>query len=145
MYYANRQHQMDDHIMAIESDGGVFTCFGLGFSGTDEAFEILTELGQLHLSEIGAGNVTRGGGGRDIDPLCAVSVPCAALNDLEGARKDKTDVYFNYHHTAADTMSAIRKDEIDSNVAGMGAWAYAIADLEEDLPRGTYLYVPEKD
>jgi len=145
VYFANRRDQMDDHVMAIESDGGVFAAFGIGFSGVEPAFQILTEIGQNYLAFIGAGNVTRGGGGRDIDPLCAISVPCAGLNDLDFNRPDKTDNYFNYHHTKADTMSAIRRDEIDSNVAGMGVWAFAVADLEEDLPRGTYLYVPEKD
>jgi len=145
VYYANRKNDMNNHIFAIESDGGVFSAYGIGFSGVNAAFDILTDIGQIYLSSISAGNVTSGGGGRDIDPLCAVSVPCAGLNDVDGGRPDKTDIYFNFHHTAADTMSAIRRDEIDSNVAGMGVWALAVADLVADLPRGAYLYVPEKD
>jgi len=32
-------------------------------------------------------------------------------------------------------MTAIKREEINSNVAAIGVWAFAVADLEEDLPR----------
>jgi len=60
---------------------------------------IMREIGQRYLSGIGAGNVTIGGGGADIENLCQNSVPCAGLSVASGARKDKTDYYFYYHHT----------------------------------------------
>ena len=34
--------QLDDHILAMESDGGVFAPRGFGFSGSEEAFEIIS-------------------------------------------------------------------------------------------------------
>jgi len=37
-----------------------FSARGIGFTGSEEAYQILVNLGQQFLSEIGAGNVTRG-------------------------------------------------------------------------------------
>lgn len=116
-YYLNRQDQIANHIYALESDGGVFTPLGVGFTGSQEAFDILKEIGERYLGSIGAGNVTVGGGGVDIEPLCSRGVPCSSLNDADGVRADKTDSYFYYHHTKADTMSVIRKEELDGCVA----------------------------
>jgi len=144
-YYKNRADQLANHIFALESDGGVFTAVGIGFSGTDEAYQVLVNIGREYLSPIGAGNVTLGGGGRDIEIWCGLGVPCAGLNDADAVRSDKTDQYFNFHHTNADSMSIINKEEINSNVAGIGVWAYAVADLPETLPRGDYQYIRKED
>ena len=76
-----------------------------------------------------------GGGGVDILPLCLSGVPCAGLRVSNGARDDKTDVYYNFHHTAADSITHMRRDEVNKCVASMAAWAYGVADLPEMLPR----------
>ena len=62
-------------------------------------------IGQEHLSSISAGNVTTGGGGVDIDPLCQRGVPCSSLNVVDGERDDRTDSYFYYHHSYAPLWS----------------------------------------
>jgi carboxypeptidase Q len=96
----------------------------------------MMELGQRYLSEINADTVTRGGGGMvDLDPMCQVGVPCAGLTVADGSRADKTDIYFNFHHTKADTITAVRPDEVALCVASMAAWSYAVADLDTMLPR----------
>ena len=43
--------------------------------------------------------------------------------------------YFNYHHTAADTLDKIDPHELAENAAAMVVLAYAIADLPERIPR----------
>ena len=83
----------------------------------------------------GAWAAAAGGGGVDILPLCLAGVPCAGLRVSNGARDDKTDVYYNYHHTAADSITHMRRDEVNKCVAAMAAWAYGVADLPEMLPR----------
>jgi carboxypeptidase Q len=49
----------------------------------------------------------------------------------------KVDVskYFWYHHTAADAMDKIDKEEFNRCVAALAVMSYVIADLEERLPR----------
>lgn len=120
-------HGDEDHVLAMESDGGVFSPLGFGFTGSDEAFEIVTEIGTL-LERIGSGRITRGGGGADIAPLMATGVPGMGLQ-VDGTR------YFWYHHTDADTIDKLDPDEVARCVATMAVIAYVVADMEERLPR----------
>ena len=121
------QHGSEKHVLAIESDGGVFSPLGYGFTGSEGAFEIVTEIGTL-LEGIGAGQITRGGGGADIGPLMQTGVPGMGLN-VDGTR------YFWYHHTDADTLDKLDPDEVARCVAALAVMAYVVADLPEGLPR----------
>jgi carboxypeptidase Q len=116
------------HVVAIESDGGVFRPLGFGFTGSDSAFAVVTEVGHL-LAGIGAGAVTRGGGGTDIEAVMGRGVPGMGLND-DGTR------YFWYHHSDADTVDKLDPREMSACVAAMAVMAYVLADLPEQLPRG---------
>jgi carboxypeptidase Q len=111
----------------MESDGGVFQPLGFGFTGSDAAFEMLSEIGTL-LDELGAGAVTRGGGGADIGPLMETGVPGMGLN-VDGTR------YFYYHHTDSDTIDKLDADEVAACVATMAVFAYIVADMPTRLPR----------
>jgi len=120
-------HAGEKHVLAIESDGGVFSPQGFGFTGSDRAFEIVSRVGRF-LERIGAGNITRGGGGADIGPLMETGVPGMGLN-VDGTR------YFWYHHSDGDTLDKLDPDEVARCVAAMAVIAYVIADLPEALPR----------
>jgi carboxypeptidase Q len=120
--------ELDGHVLAIESDGGVFQPTGFGFSGSDAAFATVREIGSL-LSALGAGSVTRGGGGADIGPLAEAGVPVMGLS-VEDTR------YFYYHHTDADTMDKLNPREMALCVATMAVMAYVVADLPDPLLRG---------
>jgi len=45
------------------------------------------------------------------------------------------DFYFYYHHTAGDSMTMMNADDLDSNVVGIAAMFYILADLENTIPR----------
>ena len=121
------EKSLSNHILAMESDAGVFDPHGFGFTGSERAFEILTEIGTT-LQTIESGVVTKGGGGADIGPLMRDGVPGMGLV-VDGSR------YFWYHHTAADTMDKLDKEDFNECVATMAVFAYAVADIEEKLPR----------
>lgn len=120
-------HAGETHVLAMESDGGVFKPQGFGFTGSDEAFAIIQEIGKL-LDGIGSGTMTRGGGGADIGPLMQTGVPGMGLN-VDGTR------YFHYHHSDADTLDKLDPDEVALCVATMAVVAFIVADLPEALPR----------
>jgi len=105
----------------------VFSPLGFGFSGSEEAFAMVREVGRM-LDPIGAGSVTRGGGGADIGPMMRRGMPGMGLT-VESTR------YFWYHHTDADTLDKLKPAELARCVAALAVMAYVVADLPDPLPR----------
>ncbi len=120
-------HRQETHQLAIESDGGVFSPKGFGFTGSPAARAIIEAIGGL-LAPIGAGRIEASGGGADIGPIMATGVPGMGLN-VDDSR------YFWYHHTEADTPDKLDRAEVRRVVAAMAVMAYIAADIEQGLPR----------
>ena len=119
--------ELAKHVLAIESDEGVFKPRGVGFTGSDSATAIVKRVGAL-LTRINANGVVPGGGGADVGPMMALGVP-GMSPDVDGSK------YFWYHHTDADTMDKLDPHEMALCVATIAVMAYVIADLPEALPR----------
>lgn len=121
-------HQDEPHVLAIESDAGVFRPKGFGFSGSDSARAIVRQVAAL-LQRIGTDSIGASGGGADIGPIVrARNVPAMGL-EVDGAR------YFWFHHTEADTIDKLDPHDMALCVATLAVMAYVVADLEEPLPR----------
>ncbi len=120
-------HKQETHQLAIESDGGVFSPLGFGFTGSAAARSIVEAIGSL-LAPINAGTIGAAGGGADIAPLMATGVPGMGLN-VDGTR------YFWFHHTDADTPDKLDQAEVQRCVAVMAIMAYIAADIQQSLPR----------
>ncbi len=127
-YRDQHADQIENHVLAMESDGGVFKPEGFGFSGSDAAYTIVSEIGTL-LDRIESGNIRRGGGGADIGPIMRLGVPGMGLR-VDGTK------YFWYHHTDTDTIDKLDPHEMALCVATMAVMAYVVADMEERLPFG---------
>ena len=119
--------EMDKHVLAIESDGGVFSPKGFGFSGSNSAREIVEEIHEL-MKPIGANTISEGGRAADVAPLNDEGVPVMSLK-VDGSK------YFWYHHTNADTFDKVDFNEFNRCVAAIAIMAYVVADLDEPLPR----------
>lgn len=81
-YAVDHAAELNVTSIAMETDEGAFSPYALAFSGHPAAMNQLTILADL-LAPLGAGNVTAGGGGTDIGPMCSTGVPCAALEVLD--------------------------------------------------------------
>jgi carboxypeptidase Q len=119
--------ELDKHVAAMESDNGVFRPFGFRFQGTDSGLAMAKQIGTL-LERIGASRVEMGDGEADVDPLIRRGVPGFGLD------VDPTH-YFWYHHSWADMMTMIDRTDFSRCVATMAVMAYALADLDQRLPR----------
>jgi len=115
------------HILAIESDSGVYRPEGFGLSDTAplQVRSNLQEIAKL-LVGIAADNIAEDGGGADIGPLMREGVPGASL-DVDGTH------YFDIHHTQADTLDKVNPRELALCVATMAVMAYTVADLPSGL------------
>jgi carboxypeptidase Q len=124
-------HEKDlaNHILAMESDNGVFMPRGVRVAGSAGTLAAVKQIAAL-LRRIGADSAALGGGEADIEPLMDRGVPGLSL-DVDGSK------YFWYHHTNADMMEAVNPNEMARCVAVMAVMAYVVADMPETLPRGT--------
>ena len=118
---------LDNHILAIESDAGVFAPKGFGFTGSDKARKIISNIHEL-LEPIGAQNISEGGRAVDIAPLNDLGVPVMSL-------KVDDSKYFWYHHSEADTFDKVDFKEFNRCIAAMATMAFVVADMPEKLPR----------
>lgn len=114
-----------DHVAAIEMDGGAEKPVGFGFSGSAAGLERLRAAAEL-LTPAGAGAIQRGGGGADIAPLMRDGVPGLGLRTV-GTH------YFDWHHSAADTVDKVDPRDFRLNVAAMAVMAYVLADMPQRL------------
>ena len=119
--------ELANHILAIESDSGVYRPEGLGLVNTAplQARANLQAILKL-LAMIGADRVAENGGGADIGPIMKEGVVGASL-DVDGTH------YFDIHHTHADTFDKIDPKDLALCVATMAVIAYTVADTPQSL------------
>jgi hypothetical protein len=114
---------------AIESDMGAGRTLGIeaavakgSLAAVRPVIDVLAPLGATVLQP------QEGEVGSDIGPLQAAGVPgFAPMVD--------TRHYFDYHHTAADTLDKVDPHNLQTQVATMAVLAYFLADAENCLPR----------
>src|SRR5438552_5077859 len=123
-----KDHGKEDHFAAMETDGGAGHPLGINIKGTPEVKKMLVSVAAV-LQESGAGilNLVEHCGA-DIEPLEKAGVPC--FSPIQDSR-----FYFNYHHSAADTLDKIVPKELAENSAVVAVAAYALANMEQPLPR----------
>jgi carboxypeptidase Q len=125
-----KDHEKDwmNHFAAMETDGGAGHPLGINIKGKPEVKKMLAPVAAI-LQESGAGmlNLVEHCGA-DIEPLEKAGVP--AFSPIQDSR-----FYFNYHHTAADTLDKIVPKELAENSAVVAVAAYALANMEQPLPR----------
>ena len=120
--------ELGGHVLAIEADlgaGRVFEARFLGPATAVPAFRAVAA-GVVPLGAVVSGE--DGHTGADLIPLVAAGVPVLDL------RQDANG-YFDFHHTANDTVERVNKDDIDQAAAAFAAAAYAAADGTVDFGR----------
>jgi Zn-dependent M28 family amino/carboxypeptidase len=127
--YANdHEKEMSNHLAVMETDGGAGHPLGLNMHTKPEVKAMLKPVAAI-LQDSGAGllNLVEHCGA-DIEPMEKAGVP--AFSPIQDSR-----FYFNYHHTAADTLDKIVPKELAENSAVVAVAAYALANSEQPLPR----------
>jgi len=128
-YTADHRNDFPQHVAAIECDTGA--AHPLGFesrispAASDLLRPVLTVLQSLGANALQASSYPPGA---DIAAMSEAGVP--AFGILQDGRR-----YFDYHHTAADTLDKIVPNELRENAAAMAVMGYALASMKNPLPR----------
>jgi carboxypeptidase Q len=127
-YEKDHEKEWGNHFAAMETDGGAGHPLGINIKGNPEVKKMLAPVSAI-LQESGAGMLSLVEHcGADIEPLEKAGVP--AFSPIQDSR-----FYFNYHHTAADTLDKIVPKQLAENSAVVAVLAYALANMEQPLPR----------
>jgi carboxypeptidase Q len=105
-----------------------FEAASLGFSGSAPARGLVRDIGTL-LTQLGLSDIVAGGGGADIEPTAQ------AGNAPMMAYLGNPTRYFVIHHTAADMVDRITRQEVSKAAAAIAVMAYVVAEMPERLPR----------
>ncbi|WP_448701005.1 M20/M25/M40 family metallo-hydrolase [Mucilaginibacter sp. AW1-3] len=112
----------EEHIAAIETDGGGFTPRGFGFTGLRSgALKDMNQNWKHLLEPYDADKLTNGGGGSDIEPL-RVKLPATVLIGFKG----DSQRYFDIHHTPNDVFENVHKRELELGAAAMASLMYLV-------------------
>jgi carboxypeptidase Q len=129
-YIKDYQSALADHVGAIESDSGAGHPLGFDGNFSKQAGEVLEPVRKV-LAPIGATLlVDTGSAEADVDPMGEAGVPAFGL--MQDNRE-----YFNYHHTAADTLDKVDPHALAENAAATAVLAYALADMPEPIPHSS--------
>jgi hypothetical protein len=113
--------EMAQHVGAVEADFGTGRVFAMRSRVGEQSLPFVRRVAEL-LAPLG---VARGAndaqGGADLIPLRRARVPVFSLS------QDGTD-YFDYHHSADDTLDKVRPRDLDQAVAAFVTLAYTLAD-----------------
>src|SRR5438552_3187995 len=127
-YGKDHGKEISNHFAAMEIDEGADHPLGINIKATPDVKKMLAPVAAI-LQESGAGmlNLVEHCGA-DIEPLEKAGVP--AFSPIQDSR-----FYFNYHHSAADTLDKIAPKQLAENSAVVAVVAYALANMEQPLPR----------
>jgi Zn-dependent M28 family amino/carboxypeptidase len=117
--YAARPRPGEKHIAALETDAGGFSPRGFGVQADSLVFDKIAKWSYL-FEPIDADRIRRGGGGADISELGKLGVPMIGLR-VDGQR------YFDYHHSANDTIDKVNERELELGAASIAALVYVLA------------------
>jgi carboxypeptidase Q len=129
-YFNSARTALDTQCAAIESDFGAGRALGIKGGMPDAALAMLLQPVVAALTPIGATALesTSSEVGTDIGLLQEAGV--AAFAPLVDSRH-----YFDYHHSAADTLDKVDPVDMQSQVATMAALAFYLADRPQCPPR----------
>jgi carboxypeptidase Q len=120
------------HQIGAESDFGAGRIYGLRAGVDPLAWPVIERIGTV-LAPLGIEvHKDIGGPGPDLSAIVGKGMPWAQL------AQDGTD-YFDYHHTADDTLDKIEPAALDQQVAAYAAFAYLAAETSVDFGKA-----PEK-
>ena len=127
-YAENQAASIEDHVLGMEADFGAGRVWQFSSRVPENKLGLVGEIHEL-LAPIGlqlGGN--KASGGADLGPLRKAGMPVLGMTQ-DGSK------YFDYHHTADDTLDKIDRDDLNQNVAAYVTAAYVAAFIEADFGR----------
>lgn len=136
-YAAAHADEVVNHVIGAESDFGAGRIYAFATSKVPDAAHGVVDQIAKALEPLGIEHRPgEGGAGPDLIPMARRGMAWAWL------AQDGTD-YFDYHHTANDTLDKVDAQALDQNVAAYAVFAWLAAEAEVSF--GSAPRTPEPD
>ncbi|MEJ7610734.1 MAG: M20/M25/M40 family metallo-hydrolase [Ferruginibacter sp.] len=119
-YLDSAERKKEQHIFALESDGGGFTPRGFSLDMPD-AKKLKVQSWAPLFYEYGVYDFSQTGSGSDIGPLKKIGAALAGLSP-------DSQRYFDLHHAETDVFEAVSKRELDLGAANMAAFIWLVSE-----------------
>jgi len=119
-YMEEAKKKNEQHIFALESDGGGFTPRGFGLEMND-AQRLKVLYWKPLFYDYGVYELAPGGSGSDIEPLKQLGTALAGLS-VDSQR------YFDQHHAGNDTFETVNKRELHLGAVNMAAFVWLVSE-----------------
>ncbi len=128
-YHEAHKDELNRHVLGGESDFGAGRIYGFGTRVAEEALPVITKITEL-LKPLGITySSNKSGSAPDLIPLRKAGMAVFSLHQ-DGTK------YFDYHHTANDTLDKIDPKELAQNVAAWVVVTALAANTEHDFGFG---------
>ena len=107
------------HLFAIESDGGGFAPRGFDLGSTQGDAHLRAQRWQPLFAPWGLTEFRKGGAGADVAPLMIQGVTVAEI-------VSDSQRYFDYHHSARDTLDQVNPRELHLGAAALAALVWLV-------------------
>jgi carboxypeptidase Q len=125
-YHDAHKENLENHILGGESDFGAGRIYGFGTRVAAQSLPIIEQITEI-LSPLGIEYQNNSSSsGADLIPLRKAGMAVFSL------KQDGTK-YFDYHHTANDTLDKIDRDEMAQNLAAWIVVTAMAANTEQDF------------
>ena len=119
-YLEKAKKDKEQHVFALESDGGGFTPRGFGLEMNEAQRNKVLSWKEL-FDDYGVYQLTAGGSGSDVGPLRELGTALAGLHP-------DSQRYFDLHHAATDTFESVSKRELHLGAVNMAAFVWLVSE-----------------
>jgi len=126
--------EMDNHIVAFESDLGSTTPVAWGFSGGVNSTSYFEALADTYFGPIYNLTTVVVGDGESVDSGYIGDYGVPMVRNI-GYDTPDNKYYFTFHHSAGDSMTMMNPDQMDENVVAIASLFYLLANATTPLPR----------
>lgn len=126
-YLAAHKNELSKIVLAGESDTGADRIYALALPQGSAEHPVMKEASRIMTSlKIYTDRAPSAGGGADISGIERAGVPVINLHQ-DASR------YFDFHHTADDTLDKVDPAQLAQNVAAWTSFLYLVADSDIDF------------
>jgi carboxypeptidase Q len=133
-YIRLHEKEMENHVLAYESDKVAKNFNGFGFTGGAKGYNLIKMVSNIFFKDPGAHIITRNKGEMPHTVVLNKNYRIPIMKNFVGDHHEENYVN-NYHHSPTININELKADDLDRQIAYIASMFYILADVPWRLPR----------